>query len=591
MVSVTSKQNQQQAEQSMGETQQPLGANLNQESSAMDLASIFGGDLGSLADGSQGAKASTLIATLKEFMEKEKVSSAFQPTIITHQDLPNGEMVAIYVTQEDQAYLHPIIFAEQGGRTQQTQDTVNGLGGTVRESKVSSAAITRISGFKNILLEALQSKGNARIRDVNNIAICGCTLVHNGKELKPNNILANASNEIFAIYCAKNSLVNKHVRPVSTYVGSDLFIDSTAVADKTNIHGQHIFAPVTLTTTARVKSELENSTIQHNVPVGDVNGYMDFLPYSQEARQQEQMARNQRGIATRVPSHKPFYIITNESWAGYKGSQTTAENLATLLMVLPSIADGALWVPRVVNAGDSGFNPLYDFASVGYDEQDFNKPFEECHVPNKFPLAAQRKYASDYFDSVQICMDFAQSGPNSAAISLLTMPEQLNKIITNLTGVQANFTSLGQTLGRIPLGEYNFAGKKRDIRELLNYFSWAKFVNGDKMQLQRWHQWFGKFDPAHEERYFEERLKMANEISNETFELYDTAERIVVDADIINGIRKQFTAAKINIRTQAPNSDINVGYGFSGGFGGGMEQQQQQQNLGMGANIQTHDLW
>lgn len=590
MVSVTDKSKTLGSQTQQSEIPQ---MNTQQTASARAVGSVFdllGSGLANHADGSQGARAATILAELKEYREKEKIADEWQTSVITHQDLPNGEMVAIFIVAEDAAFIHPVIFAEVGGRTQQTSDSANGLAGVVRESKVSSASITRIPGFKNILLQHLVSKGHSRIRDVDSISMCGCTLIHKDKNIKPNNLLANASNEIFAVVAARNSLTNPATRKVSDYSGTELHIDSTSVVDKTNIHGQHIFSPVTLTTIARTKSTLEGSANHHNVPVGDVNGYIDFMPYSQQARQQEQMQRQQKGDPRRVPSHKPFFVITDETWAGFKQSTTTPENLLTLFMTLPSIADGALWVPRIVNAGDTGFNPLYDFASVGYDEDGFNKPFEECHVPNKFDLNAQRNYANDFFSSVSICMDFALSGPNSAATNLLLVGSQLNRLIENLTGVQANFATIGKSMGRIPLGDYSFQGKKRDGRELLNYFAWAKFVNGDKQQLQRWHTWFGGYNGQNEERVFAERLKMMNEISNDTFELHDTAERIIIDDAVVMGIRKAFEGNNVTIRTQQAGTVGNTVYGFSGDFGGGM-QQTQQATGGMGASINTVDVW
>lgn len=570
-----------------------LGAAMGgqQQVSGLNVFDLLNSDLSGYADGTSGVRAAHVLAELKEFRDKEKIPEVWQTGTVLDPELPNGEMLLIYVVLEDQAYVHPVLFAEAGGRTYQAANSVNGMAGIVQESKASSASITRIGGFKNILLKAIQNAGHTRVKLVENIAVCGCTLYHKGNEIKPNNLMANASNEVFAIIAAQKSAMNPNVRKVTDFQGSEILVDSTANADKTNIHGQHIFAPVVITGTARRKSQLEGNTGHHNESIGEVCGYMDFVPYSPQARQQELLLRQQANNPQRVPSHKPFYVITDEEWANFKSSTSTPENLLTLFMLLPSIADGAMWIPRVVNAQDSGFNPLYDFASVGYDEEGFNKPFDECHVSTKFDLAAQQKYAHDYFSSVSICMDVSLAGPNAGGLGLFLDGTQLNRMATNLTGINHNFPAIGKQAGRIPLGTYLLQGKKRDIRELLNYYSWAKFVNGDRTQLQRWHQWFVLDSGQNEERVFAERLKMADEISNGTFELHDTALRIMLDDKVINTIRDAFVGAGVLIKVnQSAIQGLNTGYGFNGDFSGGMAMQQSQVGT-MGGTINVNSVW
>lgn len=570
-----------------------LGAAMNQQqqTSGLNVFDLLNADLSNYADGTSGVRAAHVLAELKEFRDKEKIPEVWQTGTILDPELPNGEMLIIYVVIEDQAYVHPVLFAEPGGRTYQATNAVNGMTGMVQESKASSASITRIGGFKNILLKSLNSAGHTRVKKVEDIAVCGCTLYHKGNEIKPNNLMANASNEVFAIISAQKAAMNPNVRKVTDFQGSEILVDSTANADKINIHGSHIFAPVVINGIARRKSTLEGSSGHHNEAIGEVCGYMDFVPYSPQARQQELLLRQQANNPQRVPSHKPFFVITDEEWANFKGSTCTPENLLTLFMLLPSIADGALWVPRVINAADAGFNSLYDFASVGYDEEGFNKPFDECHVSTKFDIAAQQKYGQDYFSSVSICMDVSLAGPNAGGLGLLLDGTQLNRMVTNLTGQQHNFPAIGKQSGRIPLGHYIHQGKKRDIRELLNYYSWAKFVNGDRTQLQRWHQWFVLDSGQNEERVFAERCKMADEISNGTFELQDTALRILLDDNVINSIRNAFTSNNVLIKVnQSAIQGTNTGYGFNGDFSGGMTMQQNQVGV-MGGAINVNNVW
>lgn len=596
MVDLTSKENNEQA----------LGANANMQQgqptpqmqytapeSTGSVFDLFNGDLSSHADGTSGVRAASVNQAIKEYREKEKVNSAWQQAVIVNPELPNGEMLAIYVVIHGDAYLHPVIFSEVGGRTYQSAGSANGLAGTIVEAKASSASITRVKGFKEILLNHLRTQGNADVQSTVNINVCGCTQYHRGLEIKPNNLLANASNEIFAALSARNSKRNPHAVTTNDFKGTEIMVDSTTQVDKTNIHGQHVFAPVVLTGTVRSDSQLEGNLGKHSVALGDVCGFMDFAPYAPQFRQQEMMRRQQAGDATPVPHHKPFFVITDEEWAMWNGKASTPENLLTLFMLLPSIAEGALWVPRVTNAGDVGFNPLYDFASVGYDEEGFNKPFDECHVSTKFDLAMQRKYANEWFSSVSICIDLAMSGPNAGGMSLMTDAGELNKLITNLTGHSPNFQSIGEQKGRIPLGTYDYQGKKRDIRELLNYYSWAKFVKGDKVQLQRWHTWFGQFDGNNDERVFAERLKMANEISMGTFELTDTAIRIVINDDVIMSLRNAFTSngTRINVAANLLQQTEST-YGFAGGFSGGMKSTTQTQQAGsMGAPVVAQSAW
>lgn len=593
MVAITkNKANAQSQEQAQPQTsfEQPqMQGNAGTESNS--VFDLFSGDLSGHADGTRGVRAESVLKALKEYKLEEKVPDEWQYNAILHEDLPNQEMLALYVVIGDKAFVHPVLFAEIGGFTHQSAGNVNALNGVVHESKMSSASITHINGFKDIVLQHIQAVGHTKVRTTDNLAICGCTLYHKGTDIKINNLVANASNEVFAVLTASSGRVNPKVRNVADFNGAELYIDSESNSEKTNIHGEHIFAPVNIIGTARAKSSLEGSMATHNVPVGEVSGYMDFVPFDQQSRQQEQMARQQANNPQRVPSHKPFFIITDEQWGNFKNSTTTPENLLTLHMLVPSIADGALWVPRVVNAADSGFNPLYDFASVGYDEEGFKASFDECHVPTKFDLAAQRRYAADYFSNVSVCMDVALAGPNAGALNLLLDAGQLNRMIGNLTGEVTNFPSIGQSAGRIPLGPYLHQGKKRDIRELLNYFSWAKFVNGDAKQLQRWHTWFVRFNGQSEERVFAERVKMADEISNGTFELHDTAQRIILDDAVIVGIRDKFVAAGVNLRvSQQAVGGNDAGYGFGGGFSGGMTSQQQQGGS-MGMPIQQTKVW
>lgn len=593
MVARTNKDTQTNAQDTLNTSQAeaPQPQQTFSQSVGQSVFDLFGGDLASHADGSRGVRAEAVLKELKEYTAEEKISNAWQMNVILHEDLPNGEMLAIYVVLEDQAYVHPVVFAEAGGFTQQTNSSVNGLAGNVTESKMSSAAITHIKGFKDIVLQHLNAVGFNKVRSVDNLAVCGCTLYHKGATIKVNNLIANASNDVFAILAAKTGSMNPKIRTVADFNGTDLYVDSVANAEKTNIHGQHVFSPVTITGTAKAKSTLEGSGAMHSVPVGEICGYMDFTPYAQQERQQEQMMRQQANNPTRVPSHKPFYVITDEEWGNFKHSTTTPENLLTLFMLLPSVSDGALWVPRVVNAADAGFNPLYDFASVGYDEADFNKAFDECHVPTKFDLGAQRKYAADFFSNVSVCMDVSLAGPNAGGLNLLLDGTQLNRMIKNLTGVNSNFPAIGQSAGRIPLGTYDYQGKKRDIRELLNYFAWSKYVNGDKAQLQRWHTWFVRFNGQSEERVFAERMKMAEEISNGTFELLDTAVRVLLDDAVIVGIRDAFASNHVNIRVnQQAIGGADVGYGFNGGFKSGMSGQQQQAGT-MGMPLAGTQSW
>lgn len=560
-----------------GSAQEPLVTTSN----ILDLISE---DLTGRMDGAGGINSSKVMEELKKYRNDEGVNKMWQFDVIQNPELPNGEMLAIYLILEDKAFVHPVFFAEKGGRVVTTSDGDNNMMGNVRESRNSSAVIAKIGGFKNILVNYLNTKGFTKIATVEQVYISGAMLYHAGSEIKPNNLIGNACAEIIAVAAAISNSANPNTVQVSNYKGCEILVDSTTSADRRSIMDQHIFTPVVITGQARSKSTLSGSNSFHNTTIGELGGYMDFAPFPQEARQAEILKRQHAGQVQRVPNFKPFYVIKDIAWAAYQGKHATPENLMSLLMLAPSIADGGLWVPRVVNAQGAGFNPIYDFASVGYDDPDFGKAFDECHVPSKFDLNAMRRYSQDYFSNTSVCIDIPLSGPLAGMLTMLTDATQLNRLIQNQTGISANFAALGNTLGRFPVGTYDFQGKKRDISELLNYYSWAKYCNGDKQQMQRYHQWFlGNSGNTNEDVVFSERLKMAEEISGGTFELLDTCTRVAVNDNILKGIRKAFTDAGIIVKL-AQNATNAQSYGFMGGFNDGMSIDQNQQQGGMFGN-------
>ena len=535
-------------------------------------------DLSSHIDGSTGARADSVLKDIEAYRKETGTSgNGWRYECVTSPDLPNQEMVIAYLLINGVAYVHPVLFADIGGRIQATSNYGQmGQHNQLQEIPSSSASIVRTDGFKSIVLEHLGARV-ADIREISQIAICGCTLYHKSESIAINNLIGNASTDVFAIYCGVSGAPHKSTIPVSEYSGRSFTVDSASFADKVNIHGQPVFSPVTLTSTIKVNSKLGDTQGSHAVPFGEVCGYMDFTAIAPEVRRQAEMKRLASNNPQRVPTHKPFYVVTDALWAGFGRKSTTPENVLALLSTLPAIADPSLWVGRVINAAESRFNPMYDFAAVGYDEPDFHAPMTDCHVPTKFGNQEMVAYGNDYFDSVSILIDLPTAGPNSGSLGLLKSTSQVNRLLSNLLGREISIGGIGLDFGLIPMGTYDWQGKRRDIRELLNYYSWATFCNGDTAQLQRWNQAFVNFGHSSPERVYAERLKMAKEISLDSFDLKDTATRIAIDDSVIELIRSAFNNVKASINTVQHYGDAgSTTYGYGGSLGGGMARQQQQ---------------
>ena len=289
----------------------------------------------------------------------------------------------------------------------------------------------------------------------------------------------------------------------------------------------------------------------------------------------------------KIPLFVSNFVVTGMDWGAMDSSTPTMENMLCELVALPALLDNGTWVNRVVGAGAAGFNDIYDFATIGFDEQDPSKepsPFIGCHSATTFNNDAQAEFANELVGKMEVLMDIPLSGPNAGILESLVNPTNLAQAYLNLTGNQLPVQGLGFDYGMIPVGTYDYMGQKRDIRELLNYFSYGKRVNGDRKMMEVFFQtWCMPIDPNNSQAVYRRRLDMCRAVSDDTFELTDTAVRIQLSTELVKGLHAAASQQQININSTRSRTYQPQGtYGYTGSLDNGLAPLQQQQQQAQG---------
>jgi hypothetical protein len=505
---------------------------------------------------------------IKEVFDSINGHELFDYELVVNSRISTGDCIIIYTkAKANPVYVHPIIVPDH---TAQNYTVQRSHGNIAKNYPATHTMMFDDDVFKDVVAASFN---NPSINS-NGVRIAGGAIIFDG-DVDPMKVVSYAFLAIKHFISADFNKPLAGIKDLGEY-SPELYGSLVPTDNAVDYLNNPVFSPVTLQLQARVEGYNDHNN-RRTAPVGEVHGYMDYAVISTSDINRETARRRDLNNYNTgpIPIYSASYNITDIVRVS-SDAPLTIENIMVLLGGITAVVENHSWLKPVLRCTNRGFNPLYDFSSVGYGDPNLKEPFDQCKSDRWTPHDQAAYMEAFFIKSVRIALDIPGSGSNRSIAKVLTnkthLRSALNRIIQNTKSL-GNMTvpdidPVARNLGRIPLGTYMRDNRERDIRELMNYYSWSSYWKGDEVQMGVWDDLMVNCYADNEDDLFAKRVSLANEITNDDFILKDYAIRVEINPQLLAFLVKMFAAANIKVKNTS-GKEGPTHRGLSGAFDSG----------------------